>query len=792
VVQDNDASAPGIPTYDIADVTTSDVNGVPDSANVYCKLNGIVYTDDFDGNDGFSFFIYDATGGVNVFTSTDVSGYTVKRGDSVRVIGEIQNFNGLIELVIDSVARLDSNITLKSPAVAPTVDESTEGEYVRLNGFSVVTPSSWPAAGSSASVNISNGTVTVIMRIDSDTDIDGSPVPTGQFDVIGAGGQFDSSNPFTSGYQIMPRDLNDIIPVVVTTPTITFSSGAQSRVENQGTVAVDMPIVPAATSAGQVKVYVSNGLNVTSGDYTTTPAVVNDTITLPIAAGDTAVSFDVNMISDGLNEDDEDITFTLAQATGVNIGVPSTHVYTIIDSIPLYNIIDIVGVDANGVSDSLNVRCKLEGIVSISNLGFNRYDFYITSPNNDAGVKVYKSNISGFLYTPVEGDLIRAIGHIEQFNGTIEIVPDSVKLISSGNTLPAPAVETSLGEGTEGRLIRLNGVEMVDTTGWPSANFGNFNIVLPTNDTVILRVDADIITNWGKPPVGKFDVIGIGGQYDPSNPYTDEYQIQPRKGQDIIRILPKVAITEVMPNSAHPTVDGDWFELTNYGSDPIDLLDFSWDDSDDVPGTRKVKTSLVINPGESIIFLDEVTPDDSTWAYTWRQLQTNLVVIAKDEVGIIGFSSLQESADEVNFYDDKGQKISSVSWGAGDVSLGVSLQFDTTGAALGSSVNGVDGAYLSNSGDLGNPGNMAPIGLEEFMLNDITLYPNPASEKVFISTATHELKKVEIVSLAGQRISGFETADELVEFNTSSLSRGVYIISVEMNGAKASRKLIVQ
>ncbi len=792
VVQDNDAPAPGIPTYDIADVTTDDANGNPDSLNVYCKLNGVVYTDDFDGNNGFSFYIYDATGGINVFSGSDVSNYVVERGDSIRVVGEIGFFNGLTELIVDSIVVLDSNLTLKMPAVVPAVDATTESEYIRMNGFSVVTPSQWPANGNSANVNISNGSVTVVMRIDSDTDIDGSPVPTGPFDVIGAGGQFDSSNPFTSGYQILPRDLNDIIPVVVTTPTINFPAAAQSQVEAAGTVTINMPIAPSTTAMEQVKIYVSNGVGVTAGDYTTTPAAVNDTITLMVPANSSSVSFDVNLIADGLNEVDEDITFTIAKTSaGLNTGITSTHVFTIVDDIPLYNIIDVVGVNATGDADSLNVYCKLEGIVSISNLGFNRFDFYITSPNNDAGLKVFKSNISGFTYSPVVGDEIRAVGVIDQFNGTIEIIPDSIKLISSGNTL-TPAVETSLGEPTEGRLIRLNGVEMVDTSGWPSTNFGNFDIVLANNDTVIMRLDSDIITNWGSAPVGKFDVIGIGGQFDASSPYTDGYQILPRGGDDIIRIIPSLAITEVMPNSAHPSLDGDWFELTNFGNVPIDLLDFSWDDADDVPGTRKVQSSLVIQPGESIIFLDEVTPDDDNWSNIWMQLPNNLVVIAKDEVGPIGFSSLQESADEVNFYDDKGQKISSVSWGAGDVSLGVSLQYDTTGTLLGSSVSGTNGAYTSTNGDIGSPGNMTPVGLDEFMANTITLYPNPATDKVFIETDTREIKTVVITTLTGKTVQSFNTSEVLIELNTDELVKGVYLVSIEMNGQRASRKLIVQ
>src|SRR5690606_15467738 len=38
----------GIPTYDIGQVTTSDAGGVADSLSVVCKINGVVYSVDFD------------------------------------------------------------------------------------------------------------------------------------------------------------------------------------------------------------------------------------------------------------------------------------------------------------------------------------------------------------------------------------------------------------------------------------------------------------------------------------------------------------------------------------------------------------------------------------------------------------------------------------------------------------------------------------------------------------------------------------------------------------------------
>ena len=49
------------------------------------------------------------------------------------------------------------------------------------------------------------------MRIDSDTNIDGTPTTAGRFSVVALASQFASTPPFDSGYQILPRSLSDIV-----------------------------------------------------------------------------------------------------------------------------------------------------------------------------------------------------------------------------------------------------------------------------------------------------------------------------------------------------------------------------------------------------------------------------------------------------------------------------------------------------------------------------------------------------------------------------------------------------
>jgi hypothetical protein len=60
-------------------------------------------------------------------------------------------------------------------------------------------------------VTITDPTGSVPMRIDGDTNIDGTPTTAGTFSVTALASQFASTSPFDSGYQILPRFLSDIV-----------------------------------------------------------------------------------------------------------------------------------------------------------------------------------------------------------------------------------------------------------------------------------------------------------------------------------------------------------------------------------------------------------------------------------------------------------------------------------------------------------------------------------------------------------------------------------------------------
>jgi beta-lactamase superfamily II metal-dependent hydrolase len=203
---------------------------VPDLLNQLVKVRGAVTSIDFRGGNGIEYYIQDATGGIDLFnTSQNFGPFSI--GDSVEAIGLVTQFNGLTELTVSSVSGLPpGTIAAATPQVVTLsqladggVGEPLEGRLIRVDNVTI-TSGAYPAGGASGNLTIADSTGSAVMRIDSDTNIDGTPTPSGTLSVTGVLGQFDSSSPFDSGYQLMPRSLADITVSGASAITVTPTS----------------------------------------------------------------------------------------------------------------------------------------------------------------------------------------------------------------------------------------------------------------------------------------------------------------------------------------------------------------------------------------------------------------------------------------------------------------------------------------------------------------------------------------------------------------------------------------
>ena len=796
-------SGSSTPAYMISDITGVDANGVADSLNVYCAITGMVSGDNLRGS-GVEFWMIEPSNNDGLLVrNTSYNNYTVTEGDILWMSGSVDQYNGLIQFVPDSISVTSSGNMLPSPLVTSVLNESTEGRLLEMQYMSIQS-GTWPVPGASANITVTDGTNTFTMRIDGDTDIADSitSAPTGLFHLRGHGGQFDGSSSYTSGYQILPRYSTDIIPVAVTSPTISFNTGQQYVAEGAGSVPVHMLIGPVSTNAETVKVYVQEGMGITPGDYTTTPAASMDTISLTIPAGEDTVSFMVNIVDDAIIEDNDTLFFSIgAVSSGLTVGPIASQDFIIADNdilIPSYSVSDINGLDTNYLPDSLGVYCKLSGVVlGVDLQGTASNSVQFTFHDNGEGFGVYSSAMTN--YTVTEGDMVRIIGTITHFNGLAQMDADSIVLISQANPIPTPTVVTVLDESTESELVRINGVSIPDPTQWTNSGSG-FNVDITDGvNTWEIRIDNEVDLYAMPAPVGTFDVVGIGGQYDPSAPHNSGYQLLPRYSADIIYPQPAsydLAITEIMPGSANPNtaVNDDWFEITNYGSSTINLNGFSFDDDSEIPGTQ-VFGNVSIAGGESIIVWRGDQANEGDFKTTWRINGANPQLISSDELtGSGSFPGFGQGGDLAVLYDTSMVPVEICLAAYPTANAGRSIEFDTSCTYLGDATAGVNGAYFSNGGyDQGSPGNVSPdVSISEFGLNTIKVFPNPANDFLVVETDLTGTFEIQMFNMLGAEVLHNGSVSSADRIDVSALMKGAYVLKISQDGKSARMNVVIQ
>jgi plastocyanin/DNA/RNA endonuclease YhcR with UshA esterase domain len=504
-IQDNDGFV--YPIYDVATVTSNDVEGVADSLDVVCELQGVVYGIDMQGGASIQFTLIDATGGIGVFSGNDF-GYTVVEGNEVIVRGVIDQFNGLTQINPDTLILVSASNPLVTPLVVTALDETTESELIRINGVTLVDPGQWNT-GSSFNADITDGTNTYQMRVDSDTDLSDESAPVGAFDLVGLGGQFDSSSPFDGGYQILPRYIPDVIQ------------------DNTGLIANDDVVSVDINSA--INIEVLNNDNTPNGITSIAIDQVASNGSVQLEADN---SYTYTPVTDYCGPDA--FTYIICDNTAacdtatVTIDVICPNIYT------EYPIEQITTVDQNGVADSLGVAVEISGIVyGVDLQGNDNIQFTIIDKfNPDGGIGLFSSN--NFDYTVTEGDEVVVQGIIDQFNGLTQINPDTLWFLTSGNNLHDPSVETGLSETTESKLVKFENMTFVDPMQWTGTGSG-FNVDITDGvNTIAMRIDNDVdLYAMAIPPYALFNVTGIGGQFDSSDPFDSGYQLLPRYMEDI-------------------------------------------------------------------------------------------------------------------------------------------------------------------------------------------------------------------------------------------------------------------
>ena len=567
-------------------ITIADARNQAEGTNV--TVRGIITTPNFQSSNT-EYGLQDATAGITIFRYGEL--LTLNVGDSVEVTGDLDDYNGKLEIVpsgASDITIISSDNNLPDFQVVTVVTfvangEDYESELIRINGASI-TSGSWPTGGS-ANLTISDdgGTSTVTMRIDSDMDIIGNPEPTAPFDVQGIAGQYND-------YQILPRYYTDFSAAGAVAPTIadiTMDPTAPTDADDvtiSATVTDDSSIVSVTLTydagSGDTDVVMSN----TTGDtYTgTIPAQTSGvTVTYTITAVDNS----------GSSTESDEETYTVLPS-----GVTITSIYDI-----QYT------TDATGDSPLDGQTVTISGVVTAEFWGSssNRYLHVQDAEGPWNGIVCFEydgwddfdfTSSAGTVHSVAEGDSVTVTGTVDEYNNLTEIV-DVTEVIVHGSVenMISPSVVTPgqvMTGGTDAEAYEGCLVAVVDVTvDDPDLGYGEWSISDGTNS---MRVD-DIWDYYYFPEAGHSlaEVSGVM-TYTYSNT-----KLLPRLARDIIE-------ADSEPVRLQRIQQVLYSDLIASGEDEESDISYMYGDTVTVEGIVTMPTGLsYAGAGIKFIFQDE-------------------------------------------------------------------------------------------------------------------------------------------------------------------------------------------
>lgn len=215
----------------ISQLRVNDANGIPNNGDTLTRVSttGVVYgpnTNKYRTTGGLTFVLNDHQAGVKVY-STRSFGYTFHEGDSILVVGTMQDFKGEAELSThagDTIILLGQG-TLDAPVVVPDLGSNGEGQesqLIELDNIDMATVAEGTANGDWGIYNTNTYFTAwfnpATLHDNNAIYIDSfcnqamflSPKPRGIYNIVGFGAQhIGSTGNLASGYQIVPRSLDD-------------------------------------------------------------------------------------------------------------------------------------------------------------------------------------------------------------------------------------------------------------------------------------------------------------------------------------------------------------------------------------------------------------------------------------------------------------------------------------------------------------------------------------------------------------------------------------------------------
>jgi len=342
-------------------------------------------------------YIQDGSAGIACYPGTGSVAFNPNRGDSITVTGTLKEYNNLLE--IDPITSVTINSTGNASPTPLVItpngqDETTESELVQIDNAVFANGGSTFSGSTNYVFTASSESGEV--RINSSSNLVGTLIPVAPVTIVALASQF-----FTT-YQLLPRDLNDI---VLGSPLFLTSALTASNIT---TTSVDLSWTTNTSGSSTVKYGLTNALEI--GEVNDPTMVSSHSISLTgltaatfyyvqaysVSGVDTAFS-NTKIISTESNSTGQIIAyFNNTVENGVSTGTNATYVADFPDTIIAY---------INKATTTLDVcvyNCNNLNIVTAINNAYNngvtvRYVSSLSTANLalsslDPGIGLLKGN----------------------------------------------------------------------------------------------------------------------------------------------------------------------------------------------------------------------------------------------------------------------------------------------------------------------------------------------------------------------------------------------------------------
>ncbi|XWN38710.1 MAG: DUF5689 domain-containing protein [Balneola sp.] len=185
------------------------------------------------------------------------------------------------------------------------------------------------------------------------------------------------------------------------------------------------------------------------------------------------------------------------------------------------------------------------GIMNTPDYGFNDGQFFVQ--DSTGGINIFYNDVGGANNQDTsaylgwtKGDTLQITGTIGSFGNQIQIAPNSITIVGTGDasSVPVTAItqaDLSVDSKFQGMLVKLESVGLADGETWPAdaQTSSGVNVDVATADSAfVLRIDRDQSYYDGAPaPTEAFNLTGVLARFN------SDVQMMPFDSTDVQNIV---------------------------------------------------------------------------------------------------------------------------------------------------------------------------------------------------------------------------------------------------------------